>query len=246
MTPDIQHALLLCGLFLVAVAYSAVGHGGASGYLALLAFTAMPTKEASTLSLGMNVVVSFIAFVLFRRAKYFDWALAWPFLLGSVPMAFLGGSLKLSDSLHQWILAAVLLYAGITLLLRNPQESTDLVEVPITWRIATGVGVGLLSGMVGVGGGIFLSPLMILLKWADLKRTAAITALFILLNSVAGLAARSRSDLTTIPLHSDTLAIAIFGALLGAWLGSRKINDANLRKLLGVVLLFAVIKLTTR
>ncbi len=246
MTPDVQHALLLVGFFAVAVGYSAVGHGGASGYLALLAFTAMPSKESSTLSLAMNVFVSLIAFLLFRRAKHFDWSLTWPFILGSVPMAFLGGSMKLSDHLHQWILGVVLLYAGITLLAKKPPESTELVPASIPWRIAAGAGIGLLSGMVGVGGGIFLSPLIILLRWGDIKKTATISALFIFLNSIAGLVARGGSSLTVIQLHSDTILVASIGALLGAWLGSHKVPDLSLRRLLGVVLLMAVIKLIVR
>ncbi len=246
MTPDVQHFLLLCGFLFVAIAYSAVGHGGASGYLALLAFTAMPTKEASTLSLALNVIVSLIAFVMFSRAKHFDWRLAWPFILGSVPMSYLGGSLKLSDSLHEWILAIVLLYSGVTLILQKPPESCHLVEPPISWRILAGGAIGLVSGLVGVGGGIFLSPLILLLKWSEAKRTAAVTALFILVNSIAGLMARGSSIFTTIQNHSDSIMIACFGALLGAWFGSNRIPDSNLRKVLGVVLLFAVIRLLAR
>lgn len=194
----------------------------------------------------MNIVVSLIAFLLFRRAKHFDWQLTWPFLLGSVPMAYLGGRVKLSDNLHQWVLAVVLLYAGITLLVRKPSASEVLKEPPIVWRILSGAGIGLLSGMVGVGGGIFLSPLIVLLKWTDVKKTASISALFIFFNSIAGLIARGASSLPIIQNHADTLVVASVGALLGAWFGSHKVQDLGLKRLLGVVLLFAVIKLIVR
>lgn len=120
---ETNNPLFLLGVLIVALAYSAVGHGGASGYLALTAFTNMPGKDASALALAMNVAVSAIAFTLFRRAKYFDWRISWPLLLGSVPAAYIGGRLPLTDNIHEWVLATVLLYAALVLLIKLPQAS---------------------------------------------------------------------------------------------------------------------------
>ncbi len=235
--------LFVLGMLIVAVAYSCVGHGGASGYLALMAFSTVATKDASVLALALNIVVSSVAFLLFKRGKHFDWSLAWPFLVGSVPFAFLGGTLKLSDHVHQWILAAVLIYAAGVLLI-GPSKEGQVGQAPSrAVRMATGSGIGLVSGMVGVGGGIFLSPLMLLLGWADAKRTAATSSLFILVNSIAGLAARPPSSLNMVSSHWPTIVAASIGALVGAWIGSQRMPNPVLRRALGVVLLAGVVKL---
>lgn len=235
--------LFVLGMLIVAVAYSCVGHGGASGYLALMAFSTVAAKDASVLALALNIVVSSVAFVLFNRAKHFDWSLAWPFLAGSIPFAFLGGSLKLSDHLHKYILAAVLIYAAAVLLIGPSREVFHERGPSLPIRISAGAGIGLVSGMVGVGGGIFLSPLMLLLGWADAKRTAATSSLFILVNSIAGLAARPPSTLELVSTHSVTIVAASIGALVGAWIGSQRMPNPILRRALGVVLLAGVIKL---
>lgn len=238
--------VFMVGALLVAVAYSAVGHGGASGYLALMAFTTMATKDASTLALAMNVAVSLIAFVLFQRARHFRWNLAWPFLLGSVPMAFIGGSLHVSGSLHKWLLAIVLLYAAIVLITQAPKPSEEPSEPNLWLQIGIGAGIGLLSGLVGVGGGIFLSPLILFFGWANAKQTAAVSSLFILLNSISGLAARSNTVGSIVSEHSVVLLVAVVGALVGSWIGANRMPDLGVRRLLGVVLLFAVVKLVVR
>lgn len=238
--------IFMVGAMLVAVAYSAVGHGGASGYLALMALTTMGTKDASTLALAMNVAVSMIAFVLFQRAKHFRWKLAWPFLLGSVPLAFVGGSLHVSGSVHKWLLAIVLLYAAIVLILKAPKPAENQSEPNLWLQIGIGAGVGLLSGIVGVGGGIFLSPLILFFGWANAKQTAAVSSLFILLNSIAGLAARSSTAVGIVSEHYAVLAVAIVGAIAGSWVGANRMPDLGVRRLLGGVLLFAVVKLVLR
>lgn len=235
--------------FLFAVAYSAVGHGGASGYLALMAFTAMATKDASTLALAMNVGVSFIAFTFFKRAQHFSWKLAWPFLIASVPFAFLGGSINIPGTVHKWLLATVLLYLALVLIIGSPRFMTKSSEPKLGFQLGIGGGIGLLSGIVGVGGGIFLSPLILFFGWANARQTAAVSSLFILLNSIAGLVARSTSVGNVgniVSEHSVVLLVAIFGAVFGSWAGANRMPDLGLRRLLGTVLLFAVAKLVLR
>lgn len=243
MTPD--QPLFVAGIAVVALLYAAVGHGGASGYLALLAFTTMPHKESATLALCMNLVVAATSFIAFRRARHFDWAITWPFLAGSVPFAFLGGSLKVDGSIHKWILAGTLLIVAVILMIRMPAEREP--QVPHRGAmVGIGAGIGLLSGVVGVGGGIFLSPVLILAGWADAKRTAATSALFIFANSLAGLAARPGSVPEIVQANVPLLVAGLVGALGGAWLGSKLIPNPALRRLLGFVLLFAVFKLIAR
>jgi uncharacterized membrane protein YfcA len=230
-------------LFIIATAYSSVGHGGASSYLALMALSSIPTKEASTIALVLNIEVSIIALVLFQRAKHLDWSLTWPFLLGGIPLAFVGGSLKLSDLVHEWVLGAVLVYAAIVLLFRLPAKNKPEQMTPIAHRVGAGAGIGLVSGMVGVGGGIFLSPLMVLFGWASTKQTAATSAVFIFANSIAGLSARPISQLSKLPQHVGMIPVVCLGAILGAYLGAQKFPDLALRRVLGGVLLLAVFKL---
>lgn len=242
---SVHEPLFMVGTLVVAMAYSAVGHGGASGYLALMAFTAMATTDASTLALAINVAVSSISFFLFRRAKHFNWKLAWPFLLGSVPLAFVGGSLHVPDSAHKWVLAMVLLYAAIVLIVQSSKPS-NRAEPRLGLQVLIGAGIGLVSGIVGVGGGIFLSPVIMFCGWANARQTAAVSSLFILLNSIAGFAARSNTAGRIVSEHSAVLMVAVMGALVGSWVGANRIPDAGVRRLLGVVLLFAVFKLAAR
>lgn len=235
--------ILLIGLAIVSALYSSVGHGGATGYLALLTFSTLATKEASVLALGMNLVVSSIAFFAFQRAKHFDWQLTWPFLAGSIPFAFIGGKLKLPGNSHEPILAAVLVLAAIVLLFRPASSQTETKSPNLMLSIGIGAGIGLLSGIVGIGGGVFLSPIVLLAGFADAKKTASLAALFIFANSLSGLAARDPSSLKLIGEHWELLAVGAIGALAGSYLGAFRIPNVGLRRLLGLVLLVAVAKI---
>ena len=230
----------------VALAYSAVGHGGASGYLALLAFAAVASREASTMALVLNLLVSGLAFVLFRRAKHFDAKLVLPFVLGSVPAAFVGGAIRVPDDVFRWLLSLVLAYAAITLLAKAPTSGSQICLPKGPVPVLSGVGIGLLSGIIGVGGGIFLSPLLLLARWANAKQAAAASSVFIFANSASGLAAKASGGLA-LPPHAPTLALAgVVGALSGAYFGSHRIADRGLRALLGIVLFSAALKLAFR
>ncbi|MBL8059258.1 MAG: sulfite exporter TauE/SafE family protein [Chthonomonas sp.] len=234
---------LIIGVFAVAFGYSMVGHGGASGYLALLAFTAIPSAVGATTALVLNVFVAGITLVVFGRAKHFDWNLAWPLLLGSIPFAFLGGSLKFENRAQDLVLAVVLLYAAGVLFFNGPAKDGECQQPVRPILVGSGAGIGFLSGLVGVGGGVFLSPLMVLNRWAQPHKVAALSAGFIFANSLAGLAARPfdliRESMALWPL----IAVGTVGAVGGSLLGAHRVSSLALRRTLGLVLLLAVVKL---
>ena len=168
-------ALLLGLIFFVAVAYSSVGHGGASGYLAVLSFFGLAPAAMAPSALCLNLLVAGTSFTSYWRAGHFAFRLLWPFLLTSIPFAFLGGLTPVSPRTYLVLLAVVLIFAAYRLLVVvPPSQEESFIRVPsLAVALPVGAGIGFLSGIIGVGGGIFLSPLLILLKWADAKRTAA-------------------------------------------------------------------------
>jgi uncharacterized protein len=240
------HALFAAVGFL----YGAVGHGGASGYLAALALLGYPPAGFKASALLLNLLVAAISLWNFRRAGHFDWKLLRPFVVLSVPCAFIGGYVPISLRTYGLMLSATLVFAGIRLALPDPKSRTSGTRPSTPVALATGGILGLLSGMVGVGGGIFLSPLMILLGWADAKKTAAVSAGFIWINSAAGLAgALERPETGTLQpfaLSLWSLALAAgAGGLAGSSLGANKATVLALRRLLSVVLLLAAYKMCT-
>ncbi len=237
-----SETLLLLGVFGVATAYSSVGHGGASGYLALWAFTAYSTQLGATLALVLNVIVAGLTFVIFRRAKHFDWKLTWPFLIFSIPLAYLGGRFAHQAHWQGAVLAVVLTYAAISLVFRPSQKNENPCAPTPSISAVTGGSAGFLSGLVGVGGGIFLSPLMILLNWAKPHTVASLSAVFIFLNSLAGLAARP-ADLVRQSVEFWPLILAgVAGALLGSWFGAYQSSSRTLRVILALILIVAAAK----
>lgn len=247
MLPDEPYllALLLGLIFLVALAYSSVGHGGASGYLAVLSFFGLAPAMMAPSALLLNLLVAGLALWSYWRAGHFVWRLLWPFLLTSIPFAFWGGTLAVSPRTYMLLLAAVLVWAAYRLLTAVPPAEEESFLRPPSFRVAlpTGAGIGFLSGIVGVGGGIFLSPLMILLKWADARRTAAASAAFIWINSAAGLYGQLSRRAVDWPGLVWLVAAAFAGGLLGSTLGARHFRGVWLRRILGGVLLLATVKL---
>jgi len=234
---------LLIGV--VACLYASVGHGGASGYLALLSLTSLASQSVAAIALVLNLVVATIAFVAYRQAKRFDWRLTWPFLVGAAPFAFIGSKIKLSETTYFLLVGVVVLWAGVRLAFaRIDRGQDDFAQPPApTLGVGVGAGVGLLSGLVGVGGGIFLSPILVLARWADAKRTSATSAMFIVSNSAIGLAARATHGIQ-LPENAPWLVLGgASGALLGAWIGAKRLPIPWLRRLLGFVLLVAAVKL---
>lgn len=241
-TADIIVSLLF---FLTAMFYSSVGFGGASGYMAVMEFAAFAPAIMKPSALFINILVSAIGTVRFYRAGCFSWKLFLPFALASIPFAFLGGALSLPTHIYRPIVGAVLLFAAFQLLRNsNKFSSTDIKQVPIYLALLFGAGIGLLSGFTGIGGGIFLSPLLLLIGWANPRQTAGISAAFILVNSVAGIGGHLAMISTLPPLPSLLMwsVAAIAGGLIGSSYGSRHFSSITLRRILAVVLAIAGFK----
>lgn len=235
--------LLLLALAFVAVTYAMVGHGGASGYLAIMALWGFPQGVMRPSALVLNLFVSAIGFYQFYRAGHFRWKLFWPFAIASVPMAWLGAQVQLDPLAYKRILAVCLLIAVARMLglFGKPAGEERPVQLPVA--LAVGAVLGFLSGMIGIGGGILLSPLFLLARWADAKQTAAISAAFILVNSVSGLTgALGRGETIDIAMW-PFVVVAVLGGLFGGWIGAKRLPETRLRQVLGVVLLFACFKL---
>lgn len=234
--------LIIGAIFVVAVLYSSVGHGGASGYLAVMAFLSVAPTITRPTALVLNLFVASIGAIQFYRAGHFSWNLFWPFAVTSIPTAFLGGMIMLPTNVYKILLGLVLLFAAFRLAWSFSKD-VDPVPPKIWIALICGAAMGLLSGLVGVGGGIFLTPLLLLMNWSETKTAAGISALFILVNSAAGLLGNYQ-QVSVLP--SDVwfwIGAAIAGGLVGSLLGSRKFESLMLRRVLAAVLLFAAVKL---
>lgn len=233
----------LAAIAAVALLYSMVGHGGASSYLALMSFTLLAGRPASTLALVMNLGVAGVSFLSFHRAKHFDLKLALPFLVGSIPMAYLGGRLHVPGEVHKWLISLSLIWAAAWLLMGARKADEEIRQIQAWVGVSCGALLGLVSGIIGIGGGIFLSPLLILAGWSNAKTASSVAAVFILLNSLAGLAARTPQDLAVVPQHLDLIAAAVCASFAGSFFGAFRASSLQLRTALGWVLALAAIKL---
>jgi hypothetical protein len=235
-------AALAAGMLVAAFGYAAVGHGGASAYLAAMALAGVAPAEMRPVALLLNVLVSSLATWKFCRAGHFRWRLFWPFAAVSIPLAYAGGAITLPGQAYKILVGVVLLYAAWQLWRsgRAGQEMRELREPPLHWAMLIGAAMGLLAGLTGVGGGIFLSPLLLMLGWAGTKQTSAVAAPFILVNSIAGLAAIAVAKSAALPGYVWVLAPAvIIGGWLGAEYGSRRFANPVVRRVLAVVLALA-------
>lgn len=236
--------IVCCIFFIVAALYASVGHGGASGYLAVLSLFAVAQKEMSTTALLLNIVVASIALAVYVRAGHFSWKLTFPFLMSSIPLAFLGGMLNVSAKSYSFLLAAALLFASYRLIIHiEAKEHTSQTSPSLMITLFAGAIIGLVSGIVGVGGGIFLSPLILLMGWATAKQTSATSAFFIVVNSIAGLLGRHLEGNFVVGNFLPFLIAAILGGVLGSQLGATKFSSLWLRRILGIVLITAALKL---
>jgi uncharacterized membrane protein YfcA len=236
-------SLLAGAIFAVALLYAGVGHGGASGYLAVMALFGLTPAAIKPTALLLNILVAGIAVAAFARAGHFRWHLFWPFAATSIPASFLGGTMSLPPDIYRPLLGSILLCSALRLLLRMPQTGQGQRAVPVITALAAGAVLGLLSGLTGVGGGIFLSPLLLFFGWASVRETAAVAAPFIMVNSAAGLLGHLGS-LQAVPAFAPLLAVAaVCGGLGGARLGSRRLPPVTLVRLLAAVLTIAGIKL---
>ena len=230
-------------LFLVAFLYSSVGHGGASGYLALMAIWGIAPEEMKPTALLLNLFVSLTSFIQFFRGGHFRWKLFLPFAIASIPMAFVGGLITVDAYIYKKMLGVLLLVPIIRFLFFRNIQVNEIRKANIALSLLIGAAIGLLSGLIGIGGGILLSPALLLLKWADMKQTAAISALFIFVNSLSGLAGQFTKGIQFTPDMYAYVAVAFAGGLLGAYFGSLRFKPAILKYFLAAVLIVAAYKL---
>lgn len=240
MTPE-QLSFLTVAVFIVAFLYSCVGHAGASGYIAVMSLFSLAPAVIKPTALVLNILVACIGTWQFWRAGHFSWRLFWPFALLAIPMAFLGGYSNLPTHVFKAIVGIVLLFSAAGFLFRPPEDSVAgeprLVAIPL------GAGLGLLSGLTGTGGGIFLTPLLLFMHWARAKQAAAVSALFILVNSASGLLG-NLSSTKRFPSFALVLALAaVVGGAAGSYLGSRRFDPMTIKRLLAIVLVIAGLKL---
>lgn len=230
-------------LLVVSGLYASVGHGGASGYLALMALYAFPVALLKPSALTLNLFVAGIAFVQFYRGGYFKLRLFLPFAMGSVPLAFLGGTINLDPSTYKIVLGILLLFAVLRLLGIIGKTHEETKQAPVLAAIAVGAAIGFFSGLIGIGGGIILSPVILLLGWGNVKETAAVSALFIWINSLAGLLGMFKIGFEFSMDILPYVIVVALGGLIGAYLGSFRWNLKVLKYCLSFVLILASIKL---
>src|SRR6478672_8301278 len=209
-------------LFILAFLYASVGHGGASGYLALMAIYGISPDVMKPTALLLNLFVSVVSFIQFYRGGHFKMNLFWPLALGSVPFAFIGGSIHMDASIYKIILGVCLVIAVARFLFFSKFQTGEIKDPQIVLALLIGAAIGFLSGLIGIGGGIILSPILLLLKWTNQKQTAAISAIFIFVNSVSGLIAQLQKGIRFSPDMFTYVAIAFTAGLLGAYFGSIK------------------------
>lgn len=230
-------------LFFVAFFYAAVGHGGASGYLALMALYGVAPEEMKPTALMLNLFVSLTSFIQYYRGGYFLKKLFIPIAVASVPLAFIGGMITVEENMYKRILGILLLFPVLRFFFFRNVEDSDLKDHNLVIAVITGGIIGFLSGMIGIGGGIILSPVLLLLQWTNQKQTAAISAAFIFVNSLAGLGGMLTQGISFTGNMLMYIAVAFTGGLLGAYFGAKQFNQNVLKYILAVVLLMASYKL---
>lgn len=235
--------LFLIILPIVAFLYSSVGHGGASGYLALMALFSFAPETMKPTALLLNVFVAGIASYHYYRAGHFNKRLFLVFAIASIPMAFIGGAIEVDASIYKKILGVLLIFAVLKMLNVFGKENTNVNKVKIWQGLIVGGIIGFFSGLIGIGGGIILTPIILLLHWGKMKEAAAVSALFIWVNSASALVGQLSSG---VQITSDMFilaGVAFIGGFLGSYYGSKKFNNSLLRYLLALVLIIASIKL---
>src|SRR5436309_8236890 len=223
--------LLAAFIFIVALLYSTVGHAGASGYLAAMALFGIAPAVMKPTALVLNILVACIGTVRFYRSGFFSWRTFWPFAAASIPMSFIGGAISLPDVIYKSIVGVVLLYSAVRLFFSaGGADNRETKLVPVWIALIVGGIVGLLSGLTGVGGGIFLSPILLLMHWARTKETSGVAVAFILVNSIAGLLGHV-SSLALVPHEIIYWApAAIIGGWIGTILGTRVLPVSGIRR----------------
>jgi hypothetical protein len=228
---------------IISFLYASVGHGGASGYLALMALFSFAPETMKPTALLLNLFVAGISFFYFYKEGYFNKKLFIPFAIASIPFAFLGGTIDVDASIYKKILAVLLVFAILKMLNVFGKEN-DAIKNLKTWQgLIVGGIIGFFSGLIGIGGGIILTPIILLLRWGKMKEAAAVSALFIWVNSASGLIGQLSTGVKIEKASFLLVAMALIGGVLGGYLGSKKINGQKLRYVLAFVLVIASVKL---
>lgn len=235
--------LFLILLPIVAFFYASVGHGGASGYLALMSLFSFAPDTMKPTALLLNLFVAGIASYHYYKAGYFNKKLFLSFAVASIPLAFLGGMIEVDASIYKKILGVLLIFAILKMLNIFGKESTLIKDLKLWQGIIVGAAIGFFSGLIGIGGGIILTPVILLLHWGKMKEAAAVSALFIWVNSAAGLMGQFTSGYSFSGQTFVLVAIALIGGFFGSYFGSKKINNQLLRYMLALVLTIASVKL---
>ena len=240
----IEHLwLFLTILPIVAFLYASVGHGGASGYLALMALFSFAPETMKPTALLLNLFVAGIAFYHYYKAGHFNMKLFLYFAIASVPLAFLGGMIEVDASIYKKILSALLIFAILKMLNVFGKESTLIKDVKLWQGLVVGGVIGFFSGLIGIGGGIILTPIILLLHWGKMKEAAAVSALFIWVNSASGLIGQLSSCVSISSQSFILVTVALVGGFFGSYYGSRKFDNKLLRYMLAFVLIIASVKL---
>jgi uncharacterized protein len=234
--------LLPLAFFLASMLYASVGHGGASAYLAVMGFAGMLPAEMKPIALTLNIAVSALALAMFARAGHFRGKLFWPLALTSIPAAFLGGWLQSPDPIFKIILSVALLFGAWRLAFGTRTDNPHARDPHLASLLGLGLGLGFLSGLIGIGGGIFLTPLLIFFRWAPAKPAAAISAAFILANSLSGLGGFLAKGGAVPDLSWMLLPAVMLGGWIGATWGSDRAHSPALRHALALVLVVAAAK----
>lgn len=233
---------LLAAIALMAVLYSSVGHGGASGYLAAMALWGLAPEEMRPAALAMNIIVTSWLLYRFQPYKLMPYKLFWPLVIVSTPAAFIGGLWKINALSYHLLVGVLMALAALRMLVSA--KPVEQVDMPAHWLLITvGFFLGLSAGLTGIGGGVFLSPLLLIFGWCTVRQSTAVAAGFILLNSIGGLSGYMLSG-QPWPLGTGWLMlVAFFGCLLGAEIASHRATPITLRKLLAAVLMIAAGKM---
>tara|TARA_R110002050_G_scaffold270252_4_gene413274 strand:- start:5744 stop:6487 length:744 start_codon:yes stop_codon:yes gene_type:complete len=235
--------VFLCVLPVVAFLYSGVGHGGASGYLALMSLFSLAPETMKPTALLLNLFVAGTAFYFYYKEGYFNKKLFLSFAIASIPMAYLGGTIEVETRIYKIILGILLIFAILKMLNVFGKENEYIREVRLWQGLLVGAVIGFFSGLIGIGGGIILSPVILLLHWGKMKEAAAVSALFIWVNSAAGLAGQFSNGITLNSQSYIMVGLAVVGGFLGSYYGSKKMTNKGVRYMLVIVLCAASVKL---
>lgn len=240
--PTEQLPFITISIVVIAFLYSSVGHGGASGYIAVMSLFGIAPTLIKPTALILNIFVACIGSWQFWRMGFLSWKLFLSLAALSIPMSFLGGYLNLPTPIFKTILGVTLLLSAIRFLIK-PTEDTVSTEPILPITLLVGGGIGLLSGLTGTGGGIFLTPLLLWMRWASAKTASAVSAMFILVNSISGLLGNLSATRQVPPFAAILLVAAVLGGTIGSYLGSHKLSHNVIQRLLSMVLIIAGLKI---